>query len=58
MSSNFTESIVRHKGIPEKQVELLDTQTFFELLKLPYPMDRAGVIDRLPKTQIHFRSNN
>jgi len=28
-------------------LELLDAQTFFELLKLPYPTDRAGVIDRL-----------
>jgi ATP-dependent DNA helicase RecG len=28
-------------------VDLLDTQTFFELLKLPYPSDRQGVISRL-----------
>jgi ATP-dependent DNA helicase RecG len=28
-------------------VELLDTQGFFELLKLPYPTDRGGVLDRL-----------
>jgi ATP-dependent DNA helicase RecG len=28
-------------------VDLLDTQTFFELLKIPYPTDRFGVIDRL-----------
>lgn len=28
-------------------VELLDTQTFFELLKLPYPSARSGVIERL-----------
>jgi ATP-dependent DNA helicase RecG len=28
-------------------VELLDTQTLFELFKLPYPSDRSGVIDRL-----------
>src|SRR5581483_6716715 len=28
-------------------VELLETQTFFELLKLPYPTDRRGVIERL-----------
>lgn len=28
-------------------VELLDTQTLFELLKLPYPTDRAGVLERL-----------
>lgn len=31
----------------QQVVELLDTQTFFELLKLPYPTDRAGVLDRL-----------
>jgi predicted HTH transcriptional regulator len=35
-------------GLDAQQVvELLDTQTFFELLKLPYPMDRSGVMDRL-----------
>jgi ATP-dependent DNA helicase RecG len=28
-------------------VDLLDTQTFFELLKLPYPSNREGVMDRL-----------
>jgi ATP-dependent DNA helicase RecG len=28
-------------------VELLDTQTFFELMNLPYPSDREGVLDRL-----------
>ena len=26
-------------------VDLLDTQTFFELLKLPYPSNRQGVLD-------------
>jgi ATP-dependent DNA helicase RecG len=31
----------------QQLVELLDTQTFFELLKLPYPADRKGVVDRL-----------
>ena len=31
----------------ESVVELLDTQTYFELTRLPYPTDRAGVIDRL-----------
>ena len=28
-------------------VDLLDTQTYFELLKLPYPTERAGVIEKL-----------
>ena len=31
----------------QQVVDLLDTQAFFELLKLPYPTDRAGVLDRL-----------
>ncbi len=36
------------KGLDAQEVvDLLDTQTFFELLKLPYPKERAGVIDRL-----------
>ncbi len=36
----------------QEVVELLDTQTFFELLKLPYPTDQAGVIDRLTKERL------
>jgi ATP-dependent DNA helicase RecG len=36
------------KGLDDQGVvELLDTQTYFDLLKLPYPAERAGVIDRL-----------
>jgi ATP-dependent DNA helicase RecG len=31
----------------QQVVELLDAQAFFHLLRLPYPTDRAGVIDRL-----------
>lgn len=37
---------------PQDVVELLDTQTFFELLKLPYPTERAGVLDRLVRAQL------
>ena len=33
-------------------IELLDTQTFFELMKLPYPSDREGVLDRLSAEQL------
>ncbi|HAB14905.1 MAG TPA: MloB, partial [Verrucomicrobiales bacterium] len=33
-------------------VELLDTQGFFELLKLPYPTDQAGVLDRLQQERL------
>ena len=41
------------QGLDAQQVvELLDTQTFFELLKLPYPTERAGVLDRLSKERL------
>jgi ATP-dependent DNA helicase RecG len=36
----------------EQVVERLDVQTFFELLKLPYPTERAGVIDRLLRERL------
>jgi predicted HTH transcriptional regulator len=38
-------------------IELLDTQTFFELLKLPYPTERAGVIDRLTRERLIDEAN-
>jgi ATP-dependent DNA helicase RecG len=31
----------------QQVVDLLDTQTYFELLKLPYPTEQAGVVERL-----------
>lgn len=40
-------------GLDAQQViSLLDTQTFFELMKLPYPTDQAGVIDRLERDRL------
>lgn len=40
-------------GLDAQQVvELLDTQRFFELLGLPYPTDRAGVLDRLVRERL------
>lgn len=36
------------RGIDDgKVIELLDTQSYFDLLSLPYPSDRAGVLERL-----------
>lgn len=41
------------KGLDaQKVVDLLDTQTFFELLKRPYPTDRKGVLDRLSQDRL------
>ena len=36
----------------QEVVELLDTQAFFELLRLPYPTDRVGVLDRLKRERL------
>ncbi|HBK56101.1 MAG TPA: MloB, partial [Xanthomonadales bacterium] len=36
----------------QQVVELLDTQTFFELLKLPYPTERTGELDRLVRERL------
>lgn len=33
-------------------VEVLDTQSYFELLKLPYPTEQTGVIDRLKRERL------
>lgn len=40
-------------GLDDQQViELLDTQTFFELLRTPYPTTRVGVLDRLERERL------
>jgi ATP-dependent DNA helicase RecG len=38
-------------------VELLDTQTFFELMKQNYPTDQAGVLDRLLRERLIDRAD-
>ncbi|HEV2247716.1 MAG TPA: ATP-binding protein [Terriglobia bacterium] len=45
-------------GLDDSQVvDLLDTQSFFELIRLPYPTDRAGVIQRLIEMKLVDRIN-
>jgi predicted HTH transcriptional regulator len=40
-------------GLDSQQVvELLDTQRFFELLKLPYPTEQSGVINRMMQERL------
>lgn len=47
------------KGSSESDVvELLDTQGYFELLRLPYPSDRSGVIERLERENIIYRNGD
>ena len=37
----------RTEASPDDVIALLDTQTFFELLKIPYPTNRDAVLERL-----------
>jgi ATP-dependent DNA helicase RecG len=39
-------------------IHLLDTQTYFELRKLPYPTDRDGVLDRLRQDRLIEKSSD
>lgn len=41
----------------EAVIELLDTQTYFELLRLPYPSSREAVLDRLMRERLVDRVN-
>lgn len=44
-------------GLDDQQVvDLLDIQTFFDLMKLPYPTERAGVLDRLTRERLIDRT--
>jgi ATP-dependent DNA helicase RecG len=42
----------------QKVVDLLDTQAYFDLLKLPYPTDRAAIIDRLLEARLIDRDDH
>ncbi len=45
------------KDVPAQDViQLLDTQAFFDLLRLPYPTDQAGVLARLLDERLIERS--
>jgi ATP-dependent DNA helicase RecG len=46
---------VRHGCQAEDVVGLLDTQGYFDLMKLPYPAERAGVLDRFEHERLILR---
>lgn len=54
---DWLEEHTRNDVDAQSVVELLDTQTFFELLKLPYPTERTGVIDRLARERLIDETN-
>jgi predicted HTH transcriptional regulator len=51
-SPHWGEEVVREGVAAQDVVELLDTQRFFELLKLPYPTTQEGVVERLEQKRL------
>lgn len=43
---DFLAQTVKHKVSADDVVQLLDTQSYFDMLKLPYPANREGVLER------------
>lgn len=41
----------------DKVVQLLDTQSYFDLLHLPYPVNRAGVLERFESEKLIVRQD-
>jgi len=46
-TKTFEEEIAKRNIASDEVIQLLDTQAFFELLKLPYPTIREGVLQKL-----------
>ena len=42
----------------DKVVQLLDTQSYFDLLHLPYPVNRAGVLERFENEKLIIRQGH
>ena len=51
-SPDWLEESAKEQLTAGQVIDLLDTQTFFDLLKLPYPIDRVGVLDRLSQERL------
>lgn len=44
--ATFEKEIAKHNVNASEVIQLLSTQTYFELMKLPYPSDQIGVIEK------------
>ena len=46
-SNDWLDRLAIARASSDEVISLLDTQAFFELMKLPYPTQQSGVLDRL-----------
>ena len=56
-TTRFEERIAKTKVTASEIVSLLDTQSYFDLLKLPYPSNRTGVIDKFLSEKLIVKAN-
>lgn len=54
----FENRIALERILSDEIIELLDTQTFFELLELPYPTNREGVLSKLASEGLIIKTRN
>lgn len=55
---SWLEEVAKGKLDGQDVIQLLDTQTFFDLLKLPYPTDQHGVLQRLESERLIRREKD
>jgi ATP-dependent DNA helicase RecG len=56
--SSWLEQIAKNTLDASEVIALLDTQTYFDLLTLPYPTSQTGVLDRLCKDGLINKNKN
>ena len=54
-SLEFERGIASERATADEVVKLLDTQSFFEISKIPYPSNRDGVMERLSGEKLIIR---
>jgi len=52
--TSFARSVAMRDLTASQVIELLDTQIYFELMKIPYPSTRQGVIDKFTSEKLIF----
>src|SRR5690606_31272454 len=52
---DWLEAVAKADASPDEVISLLNTQSFFDLLKVPYPTPREGVLSRLSGEGLIFK---
>lgn len=56
VGDDWFERVARNNSTPDEVVALLDTQSYFDLMQLPYPTTREAVLERLEQERLIKKS--